>query len=170
MKVKSGEEAKLLNQIKSDDSIKTHFIPPKDTTPDGKKIDRKSLYILLAYLLQFEELKQIDKADLDMLLKTIPPYIDISMIICQEWMANVRYFRATGRKYRRIKPMNIYNILEFSQYVVHGQWKDDSPFEQLPHFKEDKIKALKKINSRLTLENYCRMSEADRKNLNLFED
>lgn len=49
-------------------------------------------------------------------------------------------------------------------------WKDDDAFLQIPHMTEEKVKQLKrKYKKPITIEDFCKLTPEDRKNLELFD-
>ena len=139
MKIKSLEEANVLQKIKADEHIHTYV--PREQSRKGQNVEKKPLLILLAYMLQMEELEQLDKNDIAEILKKVPAYVEIMLEVCKEVSTIFKMTR--GRRGRRIIAKNIITILDFSQNVIQALWKDDDPFLQLPHMNKDTIKKIK---------------------------
>jgi hypothetical protein len=49
-------------------------------------------------------------------------------------------------------------------------WADDDPFLQLPHMDYESLKAMRKRNKTLTLEQYCLLNKEQRKAAGVYED
>jgi hypothetical protein len=48
-------------------------------------------------------------------------------------------------------------------------WKDDDVFLQIPHMNEANLKKLRKQKKSITIEDFCKLSGAERKELQLFD-
>lgn len=61
-------------------------------------------------------------------------------------------------------------LIDFSQNLVQAMWKDDDLFLQIPHMTEEKVKQMKrKVKKQITIEDFCRLTPQERKDLELFE-
>lgn len=49
-------------------------------------------------------------------------------------------------------------------------WADDDPFLQLPHMNYETYKELRKKNKNLTLEQYCLMTQEQRKACQIYDN
>ena len=47
-------------------------------------VDRKSLVLLLAYMLGLDTLTRIDQTEIETLLKNVPHYVEIMLEMCRE--------------------------------------------------------------------------------------
>lgn len=74
--------------------------------------------------------------------------------------------------FKRITAKIALTLIHFSQNLVQGMWYDDNEFLQLPHIDYDKCQAFKKKTGGkpITLEQYCRKTKEERKQLGLYTD
>lgn len=49
-------------------------------------------------------------------------------------------------------------------------WKDDDVFMQIPHMTDERLKKLRKLKKGLTIEDFCKLSTSERKELQLFDN
>lgn len=49
-------------------------------------------------------------------------------------------------------------------------WKDDDNLLQVPHLDHERINLLRKKKKQLTIEEFCRMTPQERKELDIFSD
>jgi Sec63 Brl domain len=74
--------------------------------------------------------------------------------------------------FKRITAKTALTLISFSQNLVQGMWQDDSEFLQLPHIDYDKVQAFKKKTGgkQISLDQYCRKTKEERKELGLYAD
>ena len=57
-----------------------------------------------------------------------------------------------GHTPKRIFARNVLTLIEFSQCLTQGLWKEDDIYYQLPFVNDDKIDKIKKLKKGLSLE------------------
>merc|ERR1719284_367371 len=100
--------------------------------------------------------------DLEVILRSIPSYIDIML---SQTMALSQAYKM-GRSPKKITAKNIMTQIQFSQNLMQGGWINKDAFGQLPGFDDEatckKAKTLLGGQSK-TIYNYCTQTEAQRK-------
>lgn len=71
---------------------------------------------------------------------------------------------------KRVSAKTANTLIAFSQNMVQGMWYDDDDFMQLPYVDYERVKAFKKKSKNMTLEQYCRLSKEQRKELALYDN
>jgi len=99
------------------------------------------------------------KKDLETVLKTLPSYLEI---LLQQTMMLAQMFKM-GRSPKRITAKNIITLVQFSQNLMQGGWIHKDHFTQLPQIKEAECKTLKHNFGGKTLNDFCKLGEADQK-------
>jgi hypothetical protein len=80
-------------------------------------------------------------ADLEIILRSIPSYIDIML---SQTMALSQAYKM-GRSPKRITAKNIMTLIQFSQNLMQGGWINKDPFCQLPGFDNEQAKKAKAL-------------------------
>ena len=93
------------------------------------------------------------KKDLELILRSIPSYMDI--MLTQTMMLSQLF--KMGRSPKRITAKNIMTLIQFSQNLMQGGWINKDSFSQLPGFGEKECATAKKILGGKTLFQYCMM-------------
>lgn len=76
------------------------------------------------------------KQDLEKILKMMPSFIDIMLNQTQE-LANLS---KRGMIKKRITAKNIMTLIQFSQNMVQGGWKNKDAFYQIPFLEDATLK------------------------------
>jgi hypothetical protein len=74
------------------------------------------------------------------------------------------------RSPKKITAKNVGTLLDFSQNIVQAMWKDDDNLLQVPHLDHERINQLRKKKKNLTIEEFCKMTPQERKDLEIFSD
>ena len=101
------------------------------------------------------------KKDLELILKSIPSYMDIML---QQTMMLSQFFKM-GRSPKRITAKNVMTLLLFSQNLMQSGWINKDAFQQLPYFGEDECKEAKKLLNNMTLFKFCTQPKEQRQEI-----
>jgi len=159
MKVKSKQEFDVLTKYKSMDVIKE--VIPKQNDPRFS-VQVKPICLIIAYMYDILDQEDIDKCptikeDLEKILKMMPSFIDI---LLNQTMELAQLFKR-GMVKKRITAKNIMTLIQFSQNMIQGGWKQKDAFYQLPFIDESNIKKFRQMYQK-TLYNYSRAEKAER--------
>lgn len=159
MRVKNEVELKVLQRIRQNDVVK-EALPKVPTKKDKNgqeppQIQVKPICLLVGYmngLLNDSDYENEGlKKDLELILRSIPSYMDI--MLTQTMMLSQLF--KMGRSPKRITAKNIMTLIQFSQNLMQGGWINKDSFSQLPGFGEEECKEAKKILNGKTLFQYC---------------
>lgn len=152
------------------DNIRKNYLgeyAPKIISKKGKtKIEKgfKPHTLLLAYM-NGAPLSGEYKVIVDTMLKIVPSIMD-------RWVGislNIHELYSNKRIRKNMTPRAIVLILEFSQHLMQGLWKDTHPLYQIPCMTEDMVKKLKKaMKKKPELNDLLNMTDDQRLDLNVF--
>ena len=129
-------------------------------------VDRKAISIILAYLMELDaKLDTVLKDDLNYILQKAP-YLLTIMIEMGITLA-IQYKMRQSRK--RIIARNILTLLDFSQNVIQGMWKDADAFYQLPHMTIERLKKLRKVKKSITIDEFIKLPAEEIKAMNIYD-
>jgi hypothetical protein len=130
-----------------------------------------ALYTLLAYILRMDELNETLQEDLNYILSKATYLIDMMLMVTRVlWQQMMLAHKR--QPFKRITAKTVLSLIAFSQNLVQCMWHDDPDFLQLPHIDDEKVKAFKRRTGGrpLTIEQYCRKTREERRELGLYED
>lgn len=127
----------------------------------------KPLILIFGYLMRFSE---IDDPNVQEDLKKIlikAPYmaemmVQMAMLLAMEFKMK--------RSPKKITAKNVSTLLDFSQNLVQAMWLDDDNLLQLPHMNHDRVNQIRKKKKQLTIEEFCKMTPSERKELDIFSE
>lgn len=96
--------------------------------------------------------------DLEVILRSIPSYIDIML---SQTMMLAQAFKM-GQSPKRITAKNIMTLIQFSQNLMQGGWINKDPFMQLPFVDATMAGKMKNKLNGMTLFNYCMKTPDER--------
>jgi len=163
MKVKDKAEFGVLTKYKSMDKIKEAI--PKQTKDPRFQLQVKPICLIMAYMNDLWDQKDLDKcptikADLENVLRMLPSFLDIMLEVTME-LAQAAKRNTPGVPKKRLTAKNVMTLIQFSQNMVQGGWKEKDPFYQLPYLNKENLgKFHHRFNK--TLYQYTRLERLDR--------
>lgn len=143
-------------------------LPPPPKPGQQVKIEKgiKAHFLILAYLKRVSVLPQYQELT-NAILKLFPTILEGWIGISME-MHNLYKMQ---RFQKNMSPRAFLLLLQFSQHMIQGLWKDEDPMLMVPHVDNDFLFRYKKVTKRLARFNeFIDMKEEEIKALNLFTE
>jgi len=109
--------------------------------------DAKALALISGYMMGLEEIDETVKEDMNKILRIAPHMVDMMLMMAM----TLAMQNKEGKQPKRILARNIMTIIDFSQCLAQGLWKDDNVMYQLPGMTDDRIDIVKAIKKKPTI-------------------